>query len=79
MFHLVVIEVLWRRELSPELCSNTEDRQNYAHNGHEESKLDLVTKQYLFNIYMFSIYYLLKNFLKQIFKFEVLLTKYMFK
>ncbi len=42
--HLVVIEILWRWQLHPELSSHPEDCQDNAHDGHEERQLDLVTE-----------------------------------
>lgn len=45
IFQLVVIETLGRWQLHPELCPHPKDCQDYAHNGHEECQLDLVTEQ----------------------------------
>lgn len=52
--HLVVVETLRRWQLHPELRPHPEDREDYAHDGHEESQLDLVpehnTKQWVFKL-----------------------------
>lgn len=44
IFHLVVIETFGRCQLHPELCPHPKDGQDYAHNGHKERQLDLVTE-----------------------------------
>lgn len=50
ILHLVVVEMFRRCQLHPELSPHPEDCQDYAHDGHEERQLDLVTQHNNFNI-----------------------------